>query len=225
MNLSKQSFSILSLAICLLSVQACSSRSSESSYSGETVTTTEISKDVTLTETENRRLLPSGKIAGEDAALMQLSAKVEKVDKASRKVTLKDSEGHSSEVLVGPEVTNFNQIDPGDTVAVDYYVSVAFEVREPTQEEVQLANSAIELTAKAAKGEKPSAGIAKGSIHIATVDSIDKENQIVTLRGLSTPDSLTPVKAKYAENLSRVKVGDKIVVTITESFAAAVTEL
>ena len=212
---------LISFCLCITALTGCSSKP----YTGEQYAKTDLGNGVTLVEKENRSLLPDGNLAGQDAALMQIQAKVEKIDYTKRLLTLKDANGQSTELIVGLQVVNFDQIKSGDKVNVGYYISVAFEVRQPTAEEVKIANTSMEFASRARLGEMPAAGIAKGVVKIATVTAIDKDTDIVTLKGLSTPESLTKVKAKYAQNLANVKIGDKIVVTVTESYAAAVERM
>ena len=72
-------------------------------------------------------LAASARVVG--AALTTASGKVTAVDPATRTITLQGANGNTVDVLAGPEVRNFQQIKPGDTLTLDYYESVAVDVR------------------------------------------------------------------------------------------------
>ena len=64
-------------------------------------------------------LAASARVVG--AALTTASGKVTAVDPATRTITLQGANGNTVDVLAGPEVRNFQQIKPGDTLTLDYY--------------------------------------------------------------------------------------------------------
>ncbi|KOQ18173.1 hypothetical protein ABW34_28590, partial [Achromobacter xylosoxidans] len=63
------------------------------------------------------------------AALTTVTGKVTAVDPASRTITLQGTNGNVVDVQAGPNVRNFKQIKPGDSLTLDYYESVAIDVR------------------------------------------------------------------------------------------------
>jgi hypothetical protein len=123
---------------------------------------------------------------------------------------------------VSPEVRNLPQVKKGDTVELDYFEAVEFEVRQPTQEERELAGLGVDLAARAARGEKPAALVAGERVDILTIESIDRRRELITLKG---PEGYVTVKAKYPQNLKVVKVGDTVVVRTSELFAARIQPL
>ncbi|GFN25363.1 hypothetical protein ADE_10610 [Achromobacter denitrificans] len=72
-------------------------------------------------------LAASARVVG--AALTTATGKVTAVDQASRTITLQGENGNTVEIMAGPNVRNFQQIKPGDTLTLDYYESVAVAVR------------------------------------------------------------------------------------------------
>ena len=203
------------LSAAILLVAGCSTQP----HTGTEVTQNTDKTGLTTTQASSRSILPEGGLAGEESELRQMTAKVEAIDLKTRSLSLKRADGEVVAIKVGEEVKNLPQVKKGDEVKLDYYESVAFEVREPTKEELAMSGSAIGITGKAPKGEKPAAIAAAGRISVLTIDSIDKKKELITLKGES---GLVTVKAKYPQNLGFIKQGDKVVVTTSELFAARV---
>lgn len=214
----------LILSIVSLSIFTLIGCSTTSPHLGETQTTAQVAEGVTVSQSESRRVLPNGKLAGHEAALVQIEAVVDIIDYKSRELSLSTMQGESVTLVAGPEIRNFNQIQAGDRVVAEYLLAMAFEVRKPTAEELAASKNAVALAARAAPGAKPAAGAIGGVIKIATVESIDLTSQTVTLNGIS-PNSSTVVKAKYPENLTLVKAGDSVVITAVEGFATSVNPI
>lgn len=173
----------------------------------------------TVKVTESRSQLPDGGLAGTDSEFRQIVAKVESVNQKTRMLSLLTSDGVRSTFKVGPEVRNLPQVKVGDTVRLSFFESVAFEVRKPTATETAESGAVTAIGGRAPKGDKPGTAIAAGVKSVLTIESINTDNQTLTLRG---PGGPITVKAKYPENLKFVKTGDTVIVTVTELFAASV---
>jgi hypothetical protein len=82
---------------------------------------------------------------GATADLMQITAKVDAVDKKDRLVTMTGPQGNTVVVEAGPKVKNFDRIKAGDDIVADYYEEIAVVVTEsagpPATEEVGFAES------------------------------------------------------------------------------------
>jgi hypothetical protein len=204
--------------ICLASiVSACST---PAPYVGTKNVSTPIAEGVQVSEQESRYILPSGKLGGRDSALIEARARVEKVEPASRRITIRSASGDLAVIKAGPEVRNFAQIAVGDDVTVEYFESIAFESRQPTAAELQAADKTLALAGRARLGEKPAAVAATTQVRVVTVESVDKDKAVVVLKDAS--GKLATVKAQYPENLQLVKSGDTIVITFSEAIAARV---
>ena len=191
---------------------------------GATITTVDNGDGVAITQAESRRLLPNGKIAGDEATLIQVESTVSKIDQTARTFTLKTTKGETVDLVAGPEIRNFSQIRKGDRVNAQYLVSLAFEVRKPTEQELAVSGKAMEAGARARLGAMPAAGAVSGNIRVATVEAIDKSAATVTLRGVNS-DGLTVIKARFPENLNYVKAGDSVVISTVEAVATGVSRL
>jgi len=153
---------------------------------------------------------------GEQA--VKVTAKVKKVDLKTRHVVLEGPDGKLVTVTAGDEVRNLAQLKAGDDVIVKYYESLAFEVKKPGDATPGVA--VAEGAQRAKLGEKPGGGVARVTTITTTITGIDKTNGTVTLTG---PDGEpNTVKARNPANLEKVKIGDLVEITYTESLAIAV---
>src|SRR3982751_5391810 len=75
---------------------------------------------------------PSPKARGE-AVGIKISAVVEAIDLAARRITLKGPQGNSESYIAGPEVKRLAEIKVGDKVTLDYKVAAVAELRAPTE--------------------------------------------------------------------------------------------
>ncbi len=152
--------------------------------------------------------------------LVEGHAKVTKVDRKNRKVTVKRVDGHSVTLDLGPEVKNLDQIDPGDDVKVAYYESVAFDVKVPGK-----ATPGVTVVGgadAAEKGNKPAAMGARMVTVTSTIEAISKDPPSVTLKG---PEGGTrKIRVKNPAYLENVEVGDLVEMMYTQAVAVSVEE-
>jgi hypothetical protein len=188
-------------------------------YTGDVVSETTAPSGMNVIQTSSRSVLPSGGLAGEESELKKMTATVDAVHLPSRTVMLKTTDGRMVPLKVGPQVRNLPQVKKGDTVELDYFEAIEFEVRQPTKEERELAGVGIDIAARAPKGDKPAALVAGERVDILTIESIDKKKELITLKGT---EGYVTVKAKYPQNLKVLKVGDTVVVKTSELFAARI---
>jgi predicted thioesterase len=148
-----------------------------------------------------------------------ITATVEGVDLEKRIVTLKGSDGNVFDVKAGKQVKNLPQVKVGDLVEITYFESIAVKVFKPgAMPQGEGATVAVERLAK--PGEKPS-GIAGSQVTItATVESISPKKTTVTLK--MADGKYKVVKIKDKKNLNNVKVGDEVMITLTEALAISV---
>jgi ribosomal protein L19 len=146
------------------------------------------------------------------------TATVEAVDQATRVVTLKGSKGNVFDIKAGDEVRNLAQVKAGDKVKVEFYQSLAIKVMAPGEAPGGVQETVVMDRAKV--GEKPGGMVGNQVTITAKVEAIDKKKQTVTLKG---PEGKTRVvKVENPANLINVKVGDDVVITLTEAVAISV---
>jgi hypothetical protein len=147
----------------------------------------------------------------------RVTASVEAMDVKNRIVTLKGPRGNMFAVLVGPAVKNLAQIKAGDTLEMDYYESVAVEVKKtagaPSLTETDVA-------AKAAPGEKPGALVLRRVRIVTNVLGVNTESQSVLVRG--PLGHVTEVKIRDSVVVADLKAGGQIDLTYVEGMAVAV---
>ncbi len=150
--------------------------------------------------------------------VVKVTAEVVAIDRVDRTVALLGPKGNVVEVEVGHEARNFDQVEVGDRVNVEYYESVAIFIGKKGQKPKASAGL---VAARSAKGDKP-AGVVVEVVDIsATVQAIDREKRKVTLK---RPDGklFTTKVDESVKAFDTLKVGDSIHARITEALAISV---
>jgi hypothetical protein len=149
-----------------------------------------------------------------------ITATVEAIDLEKRIVTVKGPKGNIFDITAGEQVKNLPQVKVGDSVNVKYYESIAVKVFKPG-EITQGSTVAVGAERLAKPGEKPS-GIVGAQVTVtATVESISPKKTTVTLK--MSDGKYKVVKVEDKRNLENVKVGDELMITLTETLAISVT--
>ena len=158
-------------------------------------------------------------LSAEESVLVTVTAKVQAIDQTKREVTLKGPLGNVITFTVDKRVKRLDEVKVGDEVTADYFISLAGELRTPTEEEKTHPVQILAETARAPKGTEP----AGGALHIikvvTVVEGLDLPTQSVTLKGQGPMGYTATIRAKSVENLKKLRLGDTIVVTYTEALA------
>jgi hypothetical protein len=166
---------------------------------------------------------PPKSLSAERSLLVTVTAKVEAVDQAKREVTLKGPLGNVVTFMVDERVKRLNEVKVGDEVTADYYVSLAADLRAPTEDEKKTPLTILEGAARAPKGTSPAARGLRAFKVVATVIGLDLPTQSVTLEGpLGNSGS---IRAEKTENLKQLRLGDTVVVTYTEALAISLQKV
>ena len=149
---------------------------------------------------------------------IMITAEVVAIDYVDRSLALLGPEGNVVVVEVGYEARNFDEIEVGDTLEVQYFEAVAIYIdmygNKPDA-------SAGLVTARSAAGEEPAA-IAVETVDIsAKVYSIDRSERSVTLE-LHDGRVITTDVDESVEIYDRLKEGDLVHVRHTEAIAVSV---
>ena len=156
---------------------------------------------------------------GRAVATYELTASVAAIDKATRKITLVDAAGIKKTVKAGPEVINFDQIRVGDqlkiTATEELVVYVAGAGDTPGDDGAQ-------LVALSPKGAKPGAIMAETTRVTAKVTAVDAKHHKATLQFEDGSRRTVPVREDV--DLSKRKVGESVVIRITEALAIQVAK-
>lgn len=159
----------------------------------------------------------------EDISLISVTEVVESVDYETREVVLRNAYGKATHVVAGPEVKRLNEVQAGDTVTVDYFVSVAYELREPSAEEKKQPFVELEETVQASADQLPGEASLRQFKAVCTIEGLDRPTQSVTLKGPKGNYAL--VKMKNPENLTKLRIGQTVVVTHTEAMAISLQKI
>jgi translation elongation factor P/translation initiation factor 5A len=152
--------------------------------------------------------------------LLEITAKVDAVDLATRTVTVSDGAGNEYVVEAGPEVRNLEQVEVGDEVVVSYYSALAAEFKQPGEGDHAVRAEAA--AGRAPAGERPAAVAGKQVTATIVIESVDAAENTVTFtgpRGLRTVLVETPAAQEFIRQL---KKGDEVEVTYTEALAISV---
>jgi Cu/Ag efflux protein CusF len=148
---------------------------------------------------------------------------VQKVDLEKREVTVKEPQGNVMTLRVDKRVKRLNEVKPGDKVEVDYYVSLASEIREPTAAEKESPITVLEAAGKAPPETAP-AGVGLIQIKaVVTIVAINRAAEMVTLKG--PLGNYLAVRVVDPSRLEKVDLGDTVVVTYTEALAISVEKV
>ncbi len=152
------------------------------------------------------------------ANMVQETATVQAVDQSTRMVTLQGPKGNMFTFKAGDEVKNLAQVKVGDEVTFTHFEYLA--VRVLKEGEAFPASGESASMSRAKPGGKPGGEIGAETSHNATITAIDKAAKTATLMGENGKSvTVTPLRP---EKLDEVKVGDRLVITYTESIAVKV---
>lgn len=159
----------------------------------------------------------------EDAVLVSITASIEAIDHETREATLKGPLGNSVTFTVDPQVKRLKEFSVGDAVAADYYVAVAFELREPTAAEKEEPLVILEGAGKASAEEAPAAGGVRRIRAVCTIEGLDRPTETITLKG--PLGRYVAVSAADPANLPHLRIGETVVVTYTEALAVSLEKV
>ncbi|QKH33796.1 hypothetical protein FOC84_02100 [Achromobacter pestifer] len=164
-------------------------------------------------------LAASARVVG--AALTTATGKVTAVDPATRTITLQGENGNNVDIQAGPNIRNFQQIKPGDTLTLDYYESVAVDVRPAGSGIPEVKTETA--TTRSAKGAMPAGAVGRQTTITAEIWHINKSANLVTLKGPQGGKRTIQVQDPALQaRLQQLKEGDLVDFTITRAVAAAI---
>ena len=175
-------------------------------------------------------LVPGSAMAADEAAApadaavvvgeeIERTGKVVAINPESRLVVIEGEAGREIIINVPKDAPNFDQISVGDSVTAKYYESVALAITPVTDAEPGATEVAAVATAP--PGGTPGAAIAEQIQLRAVVSAVDSDAGTVTL---DVPaGGQRTLKTREGVDLSTVKVGEQVSVTLTRALAISVT--
>lgn len=145
-------------------------------------------------------------------------ATVTAIDMATRKVSLKNAEGQSFDLVAGDEVTNLQNIKVGDQVALRYLQLLDLELLKGT---AGVRKRVVEVEgSKAATGDQPGAGAGMQVTIYADVIDIDKAQQTIRVKGV---DKTLTLRVKDPAQFALIAKGDQIKAVQTTAIGIGIT--
>jgi Cu/Ag efflux protein CusF len=148
----------------------------------------------------------------------KVTAVIDKIDAATRTVTLKRHDGKTVAVELGPEVRNFDQLKVGDTVTMVYKEALTLSLKKGGDGVTSMEETPS--MERAASGAKPGGTVGRQVKVTANVIAVNQKAKTVTLKG---PEGNTmDLHVEDPEQLANVQVGDQVEAVYTEAFAVSV---
>jgi Cu/Ag efflux protein CusF len=150
------------------------------------------------------------------AEKVQASAVVTAIDKAARKLTLKDASGKVFELTAGDEVKNFAQIKVGDEIVVEFVRALSLELKKGGGiRERRDATAAV----AAKPGEKPAGAAGRRVSGVADVIDVNEAKKTITLKGAK---GTVELDVRNPDQFKVVKKGDQVEFEYVEAVAVSV---
>jgi len=147
-----------------------------------------------------------------------LEGSITRVDRANRMVTIRGSEGAEVDLFVSDQVRNFDQLQVGDRVAMDYTQAVAAQI-EPAGSG-QVGTSVEQGGSRAGAGARPGGSVSETVTVVAEVLAVDTAANTITLKGpRGNVVTLEVVRDDLRARLGSINAGDLLRVTFTEAVA------
>ena len=152
--------------------------------------------------------------------VVKITATVEKVDVATRMVTLKGPKGNLMTFRAGEAVKNLDQVKVGDKVNAQYLESVAVFVRKSG--EPPMAGE-VDAVSVAPKGAKPGVVMVQTDQVTAKVKAVDVKKRTIALTGPEGKTKTFKVDPSV-KRLNEIKKGDDITLRVTQALAIEVVK-
>ena len=155
----------------------------------------------------------------EDVTVITATGKVFEIDYKSRELTVLGPDGHLKHVVVGEHVERLSEVEKGDDIKVSFFVSDLYEVREPTPEEVQAPQTELDHVIKASSKHLPAGASLKQFRSVCTIVDLNSVNMTGTLKDPN--GKFRVVAIKNPENITKLRIGQTVVVVHTEALAVS----
>lgn len=152
------------------------------------------------------------------AVAVKTTATVVAVDHKNRVAALRGPGGGVVEVHVGPDAQNFDQVQVGDKVDVEFLEAIAAEVKPAAGNTPGFA--VVRSDERAGKGDPARGMITSTVFATARVDGIDRKARTLTITG-PRGRSVTVKVPDDAPAFDKIKKGDLVSITYFEGLAMA----
>ena len=151
------------------------------------------------------------------STIIQRAVIVEAVFPETRELKLLDSQGNRFRVTVDELVADYDSIEPRDRIIAEYIESVALIIAPNDSQPLMGDDRVVEVGTEAGK---PVIRGAETRVVVATIESINLADRIVTIR--SESGDVQPIKVSHKARLDLVDVGDQVRLRVTSAFAVSI---
>jgi Cu/Ag efflux protein CusF len=162
----------------------------------------------------SKQVMTPGEAGGTEEDTFTATTTVTAIDPAKREITLTGEENRQITFICGPEIKNFDQLKVGDKVTAEITEKLAVFVRS---DEADPTVTHIAALATAPKGAKPGVMVGQTTEITAKVKSIDTDARKATLEFFGGETRTVNVRSDV--DLSKYKVGDTVVIRLTEAIS------
>ena len=138
-----------------------------------------------------------------------VTATVEAIERSTRSVTLKETNGDYTEVSVPADVKRFDTLKVGDKITAKYYENIVLRLKLPGEKATDTDTAAL----TPGSGAKAGGTAATQRTITATITAIDPKVPSIAFSGPNGWHYSSRVEDKAA--LAKVKVGDRVDITWT----------
>lgn len=154
------------------------------------------------------------------AGAEQLVMTVKSINSASRTIVLETPDGKLIETLIKPDISNIQNVNPGDKIVVDYVALMAVKVEKVSPSLMGTLKTG-EKTVNAETAGLP------GETYDSVIEAIGRVQKVDTHARSVTVDvggggRMRTVKAGKEVDLSTIKVGDTVKAILVEHFSISV---
>ena len=149
--------------------------------------------------------------------ISRLKATVVDVDHEKREIVLQGPHGHKDRFEIGAGVKNFDQINKGDKINIQYHESIAFALVKPGQESSGPSAAAGVIR----RPDEPGGAAVAVTSTTATIEDVNRDKRQVTLKD-ANGESVEVYVDPSVGNLKNIKKGDQISLTYTKALAISV---
>lgn len=145
------------------------------------------------------------------------SATLTAIDLETRKVSLKNTEGETFDIVAGEQVANLPNVKVGDKVMLKYLQILDVELLKGT---AGIRKRIVEVDGeRAGADEKPGGGVGMKVTIYADVIGLDKQQQTVTVRGV---DETLTIKINNPEQFNLIAEGDQLKAVQTKAIGIGI---
>ncbi|ODV42299.1 hypothetical protein AWV79_28605 [Cupriavidus sp. UYMMa02A] len=173
---------------------------------------------VAMAQPETRVEAASGVGAAMVTGTVKSTATITAIDAATRTVSLKNKQGKVTDVQIGDEVRNFDQLRVGDVVTAEYKEALSVNL---TRQTGMRSSTERQVEDRAEPGAKPGGMVGREVTVTADVVSVNTKTGKVTLKG--PKGRMVDLHVEDPQQLKGIRKGDQVQAVYTEALAVSVT--